>query len=343
MMPGAPLTVITDRDRIVRWPVTGQMTLPLIPMPPGSAGVLKLIAGGVRAVTSSIFRRRRAERLAQLLDEAAGSPRRHSRSTHDAELADYIQLSNRLVGTAALLPSPSTQFRTSLRAQLVARAGRDGIGGSIDIDDPSPEYGGRRAHRGAPLISRGRAKSAILAGLAVGTLALSGMSAASGGAMPGSPLYSVKRSTEDARLTLASSDLSRGQLYLDLAGNRLAEAQSTGARGTKLTGLLDEMDAEIRAGARLLTETAVDQHDRAGLDVLDAFVHKHRTTLVSLGNTARVRQSLTLFDQIAARSANLRPKLSCGTGTTKLDELGAVAPACTGSKTGPARWHSIGR
>lgn len=293
-------------------------------------------------MTSLIFRRRRAERLAQLLGEAAGSPRRHSRSAHDAELAGYVQLSNRLVGTAGPLPGPSTQFRTSLRAQLVARAERDGIG-SIDIEDPSPEYGGRRAHRGAPMVSRGRAKGAILAGLAIGTLVLSGMSAASGGAMPGSPLYSVKRSTEGARLTLASSDLGRGQLYLDFAGNRLAEAQSTGARGTKLTGLLDEMDAEIRAGARLLTEAAVDQHDRTGLDVLDAFVQKHRTNLASLGNTARIRRSLTLLDQIAERSASLRLKLSCGTGTTKSDELGAVAPACTGPKTGPTRWHSVGR
>jgi hypothetical protein len=80
-------------------------------------------------VTTSVFRRRRAERLAQLLDEAGGSPRHHSRTTHDPELAGYVQISERLARIARLLPDPSADFRASLRAQLVARAERDGIGG----------------------------------------------------------------------------------------------------------------------------------------------------------------------------------------------------------------------
>jgi hypothetical protein len=73
-------------------------------------------------VTTSVFHRRRAERLAQLLDEAGGSPRHHSRTAHDPELAGYVQISEQLAGTARLLPDPSADFRTSLRAQLLARA-----------------------------------------------------------------------------------------------------------------------------------------------------------------------------------------------------------------------------
>jgi hypothetical protein len=81
-------------------------------------------------VTTPVFHRRRAERLAQLLVEAGGGPRRHSRPSHDPDLAGYVQLSERLARAARLLRDPSADFRMSLRARLVARAGRDGIGSS---------------------------------------------------------------------------------------------------------------------------------------------------------------------------------------------------------------------
>ena len=48
-------------------------------------------------------------------------------------------------------------------------------------------------------------------------MAVSGMSAASENAMPGDALYGVKRSTERAQLALASSEVNRGQLFLDFA------------------------------------------------------------------------------------------------------------------------------
>src|SRR5207245_7569974 len=110
------------------------------------------------------------------------------------------------------------------------------------------ETGGRRARPSQPVVGGKRARGAVLVGLAAGTLALSGMSAASGNAMPGDPLYGVKRSTESARLALAGSDISRGQLYLEFARNRLAEAQAIGPNGAGLSGMLDDMDAETRDG-----------------------------------------------------------------------------------------------
>jgi hypothetical protein len=253
-------------------------------------------------VSTSVFHRRRAQRLAQVLDEA--------RSTHDPGLAGYVRLSDALTGAAGLLPDPGPEFRTSLRAQLVATAEREGIGAG------EPER--------LPLINRGRARGAILVGLAAGTLALSGMSGASGNAMPGDPLYSVKRSTESARLALAGSDVGKGQLYLEFARNRLAE------------GRFDEMDADSRDAVRLLTAAAVDRHDRTGLDMIDAFVPRQRADLRKLGDSARIRQSLALLDQIAARSAALRPELACTNAPTAPDDLG-VRPAGCQSGTGGTR------
>jgi len=283
-------------------------------------------------VNTSVFHRRRAERLAQLLDESSGGPAHHSRSAHDPELAGYVRLSDTLTAAAGVLPGPGREFRTGLRAMLVATAERDGIG-TTAVPERDPEYGSRRARVAPPLVARGRAKGAILVGLAAGTLALSGMSAASGNAMPGDPLYSVKRSTESARLALAGSDVGRGQLYLEFARNRLAEAQSMGPHGADLSGMLDDMDADTRNGVRLLTSAAMDKHDRTGLDVIDAFVPQQRADLTALGNSARIRQSQALLDQIARRSADLRPGLGCASGAAAPDELGATPQQCTGTGT----------
>jgi hypothetical protein len=163
--------------------------------------------------------------------------------------------------------------------------------------------------------------------------------------MPGDPLYSVKRSTESARLALAGSDVSRGQLYLGFARNRLAEAHSTGARGQVLGGMLDDMDNETRNGTRLLTSAALNHRDRGALDLIDEFVRGQRTSLTTLGDSERVLRSLSLLDRIALRSAGLRTNLNCGTGAGPSDDLGAVTPTCPAATTrggssgsgGPAR------
>ncbi len=286
-------------------------------------------------MSSSLFHRRRAERLAQLLDEASGRPRHHTRSTLDGELAGYVRLGDALARTAGVHASPTTEFRSSLRAMLVATAEREGIGATA-IDDDLPENGGKRALPRGPVVGSKRVRGAVLVGLAAGTLALSGMSAASSDAMPGDPLYGVKRSTESARLALAGSDVSRGQLYLVFARNRLAEAHSTGARGRVLASMLDDMDNETRAGVKLLTGAALSRRDRGALDVIDEFVRGQRTNLVQLGDSARVLQSLALLDRIALRSAGLRTNLNCGTGTGPADDLGAVTPNCAGGAPGAA-------
>lgn len=276
-------------------------------------------------MTTSVFHRRRMERLAQLLED--------SRSTHDPQLAGYVRLTDALTGAAGVLPGPTAEFRASFRAQLVATAEREGIGAE-PVDEP--EYVGKRARTGPPLLTRGRAKGAILVGLAAGTLALSGMSAASGNAMPGDPLYGVKRSTETARLALTGSDIERGRLHLEFAHNRLQEASAIGPHGVGLASMLDAMDTETRDGVRLLTTTALGRHDRTGLDLVDAFVPQQRADLMRLGDSARVRQSLALLDQISARSGQLRPELGCATAPAGADGLGPVPRACaTGTPAKP--------
>jgi hypothetical protein len=298
-------------------------------------------------MTTSVFQRRQAERYAQLLDEATGGPRHHGRSRLDEEIAEYVVLGRRV---STLRPpaaaSPDPDFRSSLRAMLVATAEREGIGVTA-VEAETPARGTRertlrtpadRSDR-RPLLGSRRTRGAIIVGIAAGTLALSGMSMASGDAVPGDPLYGVKRSTESARLALAGSDLSRGQTYLDFAKSRGIEAVSVRGNTNRLIPALQDMDQETGQGVRLLAGSALDRRDPAALDVIDAFVKTQRPVIATmvggLSGTGRDRgqQSLDLLDQIGQRVAGLRAGLSCSTGSTRSDNLGPIPPICPSPST----------
>jgi hypothetical protein len=295
-------------------------------------------------VQNTIFQRRRAERFAQLLEEAGR--RRHSRSPLDDELAAYVSLGDRLRHAPhPAQASPEEDFRTSLRAMLVATAQREGIG-RVAVGTPAPgraTVGGaiKTAPRGegestAPVrvgLRSRRARGAIIVGLAAGTLALSGMSAASGDAMPGDALYGVKRSTESARLALTTTDMMRGQLYLDFAGTRANEVRDRARRGDSggSANLLGDMDNQTVQGIRLLTNWAVERHDASALDFIDAWITTQRARLNGLPPGAvgqRVGQSLTLLTMVQQRSAKLRATLACGAAPGKADRLGPAPGDC---------------
>jgi hypothetical protein len=308
---------------------------------------------GVRALNNTIFHRRRVERFAQLLEDAGR--RRHGRSPFDDDLAAYVELGQRLREEPRPAEAvPEEDFRTSLRAMLVATAQREGIGraaggspaalGRAGVDGPRDQAypaGVKAPAEGRPprlsLHSR-RTRAAIIVALAAGTLALSGMSAASGDAVPGDPLYGIKRSAEGARLALTTNDMMRGQLYLDFAGNRATEA-ARGAEPGELIGLLTDMDSQTIAGVRLLTGWAVDRRDGSALDFLDEWTTTQRARLGGLDVTGsdgqRVGGSVSLLLQIQTRSSALHAALACGAMTGHTDRFGPVpAPCPTASGSG---------
>jgi hypothetical protein len=307
----------------------------------------------VLAVNKSVFHRRRTERFAQLLDEAGGARRHHVRSKTDQDLSDLAEVGHRLaridIGVRA-----DPQFRDGLRAMLMATIEREGIGATdVSAVDTQPLAGSRQrsARAGAglsgsqtswvPIRSR-RARGAVVIGLAVGTLAVSGMSAASGDAVPGDALYGMKRSAERAQLALAGSQVSRGQLYLEFAKTRMNEAAALRGDAPGLAGVLDDMDNETREGVKLLTTAAVDRRDPAALDVVDAFTGDQRRTMLGLldaltGNArGRTLTSLGLLDDIQRRVEGLRGGLRCGDVASDAgDELGPLPQQC--SAQGPAK------
>ncbi|MER7996870.1 DUF5667 domain-containing protein [Micromonospora chalcea] len=278
---------------------------------------------------SDLFSRRRAERFAQLLDEANGGRRHHVRSKADGELTALVEVSRRL---SAERPDvePGAEFRTGLRAMLVATAEREGVG-----TPAKTTTGVRGALLPAITGRRARARGAILVGVAAGAVALSGISAASENALPGDALYGMKRSTERAQLALASSDISRGQLFLDFARTRLDEAASV--RGDRLgfSAVLDDMDADTRQGVRLLTTVAAQRSDPVALDAVDTFLAGQRRVVSGLldrpdhAERDRTRRSLALLDAAGKRADALREAIACGLPAPQAsDALGPAPAAC---------------
>jgi len=243
-------------------------------------------------------------------------------------------------------------FRAGLRAMLLATAEREGIGATASAD-PVDEGGSERTSpirsprgsiRPAPRgqRTRARARGAIVIGVAAGAIAVSGMSAASENAIPGDALYGMKRSTERAQLALASSDLSRGQLFLDFARTRLAEAVAVRGDSVGFAAVLDDMDADARQGIKLLTTSAVQRKNAVALDVIDHFLDQQRQPVAGLLDGAtwaerdRAAESLTLLDTIKRRADGLRVSLACDAGATgRADALGPTPRGCAAAGRSP--------
>jgi len=276
-------------------------------------------------VNASVFDRARAERFAQLLDEAGGARRHHARSRLDQELAELVETGRKL-GEMRFNDSPTPEFKADLRAQLIARAQRDGIGATA----PSR----RRSLRRRLLSKRPRARGAIVVGIAAGTLALSGVSMASGEAVPGDTLYGMKRSTERAQLALAGSDVSRGQLYLDFAHTRLREALEVRSSEASFIGSLRDMDTDTVQGARMLITSATNQHDTTALDAIDRFVAGQRISVAPMldvstqAGRSKVTESLELLTRVEERAKTARAALACAAASTGDDALGPIPGAC---------------
>ena len=295
---------------------------------------------------ASPFHRRRTERFARLIDEAGGARRHHARSGSDRDLGTFVSLSRRLSDLPMTVES-SPEFREGLRAVLMATIEREGIGATAQPEESgtgsdssflaaAASAARRRTRR------RARTFGAIVASLATGVIALSGVSVASDSAGPNDPLYALKRSTERAQLAMSGSDVNRGQLLLDFAKTRFDEAKSVTDDPAKFVAVLDEMDSETKDGTKLLATMAVERRDGAPLDAIDEFVTDQRGSITKLtenlsGQTeSRAEASLTLLTKVAGRSSSLQQILPCGSDATGgTDDLGpTVRQRCNAPKPG---------
>ena len=210
--------------------------------------------------------RRAVEELARLLDGAAPEP--------TGAAAGHVALVERVRAVTPVLAraaAPTPAFRTALRTRLVAVA---------SVQPPTPAPGPARA---VAQWSQGRGvrrRLSVPAGTLAGVIALTGIGVAGSRALPGAPLYGLKRGAEGVQLALASGDLSEATRQLQFARTRLREVVTlTGGARTvsvgpvassglfaagrpalggpldaRLRSTLADMDRETRSGYRLLAK-----------------------------------------------------------------------------------------
>jgi hypothetical protein len=261
------------------------------------------------------FDRKRVERFAEFIGTVNG-PRTHRRVSVDDDFSSLTQLTHKLRDLP--IQAPNAEFSSALRSFLVATAERDGVGRTAAATDhDAARSAGSPALAGKTQVVRqvsgrgtGRARLAVLAGVAAGAIVLSGVSAASTGALPGDPLYSVKRSTEKAQLALAGSDASRGRLYLEFAGSRLNEAK--GVDPSKAGAVLSDMDTESQQGVALVLTAVVAGTDSTGISTLNSFVTDQENALGQLQRIppADLTHSRDVLTRIKARIATIQQALA---------------------------------
>lgn len=307
-------------------------------------------------MTFNPMERRRAEEFARLLD-SGGSTLPHSHRSVDASggsaeaFAELVGVADRLGGLGeqvAAASRPSREWHDATRRRLMAVAAEEGIGTTARHRASAAVPESKRA----PVLDdifprrpRGGRRVAIVAALLTGTVAISGVSAASGDALPGETLYDFKRSTERAQLALAGNDLGKAQLYLEFARTRIEEAAAVSGDDEAVASALDDAASELRSGTKLLGELAVADGDPSPLDYVDLFTNEHRWVLEDLvsGLDGEARASgealVDVIDAAALRSVELREALDCTDPGGESDELGPVPGACpqnTVDTTAPA-------
>lgn len=296
-------------------------------------------------MTLNPMERRRAEEFARLLDsEEPSLP--HQRGIAGAAdapteaFAELVGVTERLSGLNVQLMAasrPSQHWQDATRRRLMAVAAEEGIGVTARARASAVVPATSRApvlDDMFPRRPRGGRRLAIVAALLTGTVAVSGVSAASGDALPGETLYGVKRSTERAQLALAGNDLGRAQLYLEFARTRIQEASEVVGDDTAVASALSDATGELRSGTALLGELAVGGGDPTPLDYVDLFTNEHRWVLEDLvaeldGEALTAGEELVaVLEAAAVRSVELRGALDCTEAGGETDALGPIPGSC---------------
>lgn len=187
---------------------------------------------------------------------------------------------------------------------------------------------------------------AVAAGVAaVLVVGGAGAAVASENALPGSPLYPLKRQVEDLRLSLTPPGGARGGAELDLARERLEEAERltvdgggslSAEREDDVRGALEEFGGSARTGIDALGRDYAERGDPASLGAIDAFLDESLPLLERLRTMAPASLHPAidaLLLELGGERVDLADVVaSCGPGCRDLDVVVAVpAPGTTTS------------
>jgi hypothetical protein len=222
----------------------------------------------VLSASVSPIERRRAREFALLLEDP--------RPAEGHELESLVALASSLRPADI---APRTEFRTALRELLVAEAA------ARPVSAAAPRSAG-------PQNRRHRVRTVVATGVLVSLVGGVGAAAASTHALPGDPLYGLKRGLEAAQLRFDHTDLSRGRDLLGQATSRLSEAETLAASDSarspdttaRIARAIADLDSATRAGASALEASYAVTGDIEPLLELDRFVVDQRERLADLSS-----------------------------------------------------------
>jgi hypothetical protein len=251
-----------------------------------------------------------AEAFARMLDGVA-----EVRSWDVADLDDLPELVSLAHGLGHVdAPMPRPEFSANLRAQLM----------EIDpavLRDPEPPV----AETAAAVIDlaaarKRKATRRAYTAAAVGSMVLgtAGIAAAAQNALPGSPLYGVKRAIEGIELSFATSDNARGQDLLDQARTRLSEVKALSQQhNASNTALIQQTLQAFASSASQGTNLLFTNYQRDGnvgdLSVIQSFAAAAASQLNALSptlitqNRAQMLEASSLIANVEQQSKLLCP------------------------------------
>lgn len=118
--------------------------------------------------------------------------------------------------------------------------------------------------------------------------------------LPGDKLYSIKRATEEARLTLTRDQEKVAALHVELLQKRLEEVRKAADTGNeaKETAALAELQSQTKItfaeAAPVATANAISKQDSSLLDTLVAVNKEQKVVLSSLSETGETDNAKTL-------------------------------------------------
>jgi hypothetical protein len=239
---------------------------------------------------------RRSQEFHDLVEHSSAADARPS------SYADLLEVVSAL--RTAPVPEPDPAFVLALRERLVEEAEivlAAAAAEQADVDDrlrlrPAAPRTRRRNRRLAAGIS-----GVILVG-ASGTMAVAAQTA-----LPGDPLYSLKRGLESAHAQLTFDRAARGQVLLDNASTRLdevAELSRTGGSADNVSRTLDSFTQEAVDGSDLLIADYQATGDQSSITTVRTFTSTSMTRLrllqgaVPAGSVDQLLQAAQSLDQV---------------------------------------------
>jgi hypothetical protein len=282
------------------------------------------------------MRNRQRERFARAADALAGHGRQRDRvEPHDPRLAGELAVLLRLSRSGdASAPEPGARDR--MRAKVLAELPAILTEHAHSARSTTLSTPGKAT--GRPTGTKGRLAIAVGAAFCL-IVALCGMTMLlSNSALPGDPLYGVRRTVESATMSLTFGDESKGLKHLGYAADRISDIETLAARypntadspaGDYLTAFAD-FASDAAAGSTDLTGYASGN----GPDVLNqlhdwANGQAARISTVGPKLPAEARTaaatSQTLLTRIETRATALLARTTCYTVTTgSSDDIGVI-------------------